>query len=165
MYNIWPDAGNRTRVAATAARCALCKQWATHIPDELHTSLWATLIPMSYTHPWWATVHTSLRSYTHPYELHTSIRATHIPNELHTSISATHIPNELHTSLIPNIEPFWYQRKSRNMYRIRWENPQNCQRENSQISKQYWLVTVKVDSHRDTREKLPITPALWVRVE
>ena len=124
-----------------------------------------TVQAMSYTHPWWAT-HIPM-SYTYPYELHTSLMSycTHIPEELHTSISATHIPNELHTSLIPNIEPFWYQRKSRNMYRIRWENPQNCQRENSQISKQYWLVTVKVDSHRDTREKLPITPALWVRVE
>ena len=36
MYNIWQDAGIRTRVAATAARCAT---------NELHTSL------MSYTHP------------------------------------------------------------------------------------------------------------------
>ena len=42
MYNIWQDAGIRTRVAATAARCAT---------NELHTSLWATHIPMSYTHP------------------------------------------------------------------------------------------------------------------
>ena len=30
MYNIWQDAGNRTRVAASAARCAT---------NELHTSL------------------------------------------------------------------------------------------------------------------------------
>ena len=30
MYNIWQDAGNRTRVAANAARCAT---------NELHTSL------------------------------------------------------------------------------------------------------------------------------
>ena len=42
-YSIWQDAGIRTRVAATAARCAT---------NELHTPL------MSYTHP--------CISYTHP---------------------------------------------------------------------------------------------------
>ena len=38
MYDIWQDAGIRTQVAATAARCATND-------NELHTSL------MSYTHP------------------------------------------------------------------------------------------------------------------
>ena len=42
MYNIRQDAGNRSRVPATAARCATI---------ELHTSLRAIHIPLSYTHP------------------------------------------------------------------------------------------------------------------
>ena len=92
MYNIWQDAGNRTRFAATAARCATNELHtslsATHIPSELHTSL------MSYSHPW--AIHTSLVSYSHPYEQHTSLWATHIP------VSYTH-PYELHTSLITYI--------------------------------------------------------------
>ena len=45
-------------------RSQVCYQWASHIPDELHTYLWATHIPISYTHPC---------------ELHTSLWATHIP--------------------------------------------------------------------------------------
>ena len=82
MYYIWQYAGIRTRVAATAARCAInelhtflmsCTHlyelhlslWAQHIPNELHTSL------MSYTHP--HELHASLMSYTHPYELSTSL--------------------------------------------------------------------------------------------
>ena len=36
MFNIWQDAGNRTRVAATAARCAT---------NELHTFLALALLP------------------------------------------------------------------------------------------------------------------------
>ena len=34
------------------------------------------------------------------------------------------------------------------MYRIWRENPPNCRRENPQIGKQFWLVTVKVDFHK-----------------
>ena len=33
MYNIWQDAGIRTRVAATAAKCATNELHSTHIPN------------------------------------------------------------------------------------------------------------------------------------
>ena len=41
MFNIWQDAGNRTRVAATAARCAT---------NELHTSLFTLIVLDSANH-------------------------------------------------------------------------------------------------------------------
>ena len=82
-------AGCRESNLSCCDRSQVCYQWATHIPDELHTSLWATHIPYE--------LHTSLVSYTHPYEVHTSLMSYTHPYELHTSqMSYTH-PNVSYT--------------------------------------------------------------------
>ena len=53
---------------------------------------------------------------------------------------------------------------TKNLPNVECGNAAKIAGKNPPIGKQFWQVTVKVDSHR-YKEKSTATPALWVRVE